>query len=132
MAGCGRDPDTGWYFIDGGATLWNVYRRFFVEHGVTLPGGSCATVGAGGHITGGGYGLLSRLHGLTVDWLSAVDVVVISPMERLTWYGRLPAIRTLISATCSGRTRAAAVATSGLSRASGSATCRKRPRPRIS
>ena len=31
--------------------------------------------GAGGHITGGGYGLLSRLHGLTVDHLSAVDIV---------------------------------------------------------
>ena len=30
----------------------------------TLPGGSCYSVGAGGHVTGGGYGLLSRLHGL--------------------------------------------------------------------
>ena len=79
----GRDPVTGWYFIDGGATLWNVYRRLFVEHGVTLPGGSCASVGAGGHITGGGYGLLSRLHGLTVDWLHAVDVVVVDRAGRV-------------------------------------------------
>lgn len=76
---CGRDPDTGWYFIDGGATLWNAYRRLYVEHGVTLPGGSCASVGAGGHLTGGGYGLLSRLHGLSSDWLSAVDVIVVDP-----------------------------------------------------
>jgi hexose oxidase len=30
----------------------------------------------GGHICGGGYGLLSRLNGLTVDWLSGVEVVV--------------------------------------------------------
>ncbi|HYI24602.1 MAG TPA: FAD-binding protein, partial [Thermomicrobiales bacterium] len=79
----GRDPVTGWYFIDGGATLWNVYHRLFVEHGVTLPGGSCASVGAGGHITGGGYGLLSRLHGLTVDWLHAVDVVVVDRAGRV-------------------------------------------------
>ncbi|RBH34157.1 hypothetical protein C3F00_046315, partial [Pseudomonas sp. MWU13-2860] len=41
----------------------------------TLPAGSCYSVGAGDHITGGGYGLLSRLHGLTVDHLSGVDIV---------------------------------------------------------
>ncbi|MGN6816974.1 MAG: BBE domain-containing protein, partial [Solirubrobacterales bacterium] len=41
----------------------------------TLPGGSCYSVGAGGHLTGGGYGLLSRLHGLTADHLEAVELV---------------------------------------------------------
>lgn len=73
-----RDPDTGWYGVEAGATLWDVYRLLYVEHGVTIPGGSCSSVGAGGHITGGGYGLLSRLHGLTVDYLHAVDVIVVS------------------------------------------------------
>jgi hypothetical protein len=34
-------------------------------------------VGAGGHISGGGYGLLSRLHGLTCDWLTAVDILTV-------------------------------------------------------
>ncbi|MCP3424734.1 BBE domain-containing protein [Rothia sp. AR01] len=45
--------------------------------GVTLPGGSCYSVGAGGHICGGGYGLLSRMHGLTTDHLAGVDVVLV-------------------------------------------------------
>ena len=33
-------------------------------------------VGLGGHISGGGDGVLSRLQGLTVDWLTGVEVVV--------------------------------------------------------
>lgn len=78
MRSVSRDPETGWYGVEGGATLWDVYQQLYVEYGVTIPGGSCSSVGAGGHITGGGYGLLSRLHGLTVDYLHAVEVVVVS------------------------------------------------------
>ncbi|HEX8083730.1 MAG TPA: FAD-binding oxidoreductase [Solirubrobacteraceae bacterium] len=70
-----HDPGTGLYSVGGGATLWNVYGELFKRWGVTLPGGSCYSVGAGGHVVGGGYGLLSRLHGLTVDYLEAVEVV---------------------------------------------------------
>ncbi len=69
------DAETGWLVVDAGATLFDVYVQLYKQYGVTLPGGSCYSVGAGGHITGGGYGLLSRLHGLTVDYLSAVEVV---------------------------------------------------------
>ena len=65
------------YCIEAGCTLWNVYWNLYKEYGVVLPGGSCYSVGAGGHITGGGYGLLSRKHGLTVDWLTAVEIVVV-------------------------------------------------------
>ncbi|MDX6682663.1 MAG: hypothetical protein QOG94_2702 [Solirubrobacteraceae bacterium] len=72
-----RDGSSGWYCIEGGATLWDAYARLYRLYGVTIPAGSCASVGAGGHIVGGGYGLLSRLHGLTVDWLHAVEVVVV-------------------------------------------------------
>ncbi|MDX6284461.1 MAG: hypothetical protein QOH03_5532, partial [Kribbellaceae bacterium] len=72
-----RDEDSGWYCIEGGATLWDAYSRLYRLYGVTIPAGSCASVGAGGHIVGGGYGLLSRLHGLTVDWLHAIEVVVV-------------------------------------------------------
>jgi FAD/FMN-containing dehydrogenase len=67
--------DDGRYCVEGGATLWNVYTQLYRQYGVTLPAGSCYAVGAGGHVTGGGYGLLSRLHGLTVDFLDAVEVV---------------------------------------------------------
>jgi FAD/FMN-containing dehydrogenase len=77
-----RDPGTGWYGVAGGATLWDVYRRFHTEYGVTLPAGSCYSVGAGGHVTGGGYGLLSRLYGLTVDFLHAVEVIHVSASGR--------------------------------------------------
>src|SRR5436309_9583734 len=65
------------YRISAGKVLGDVYLDLFKRHGVTIPAGTCYTVGAGGHISGGGYGLLSRLHGLTVDWVSAVDIVTI-------------------------------------------------------
>jgi FAD/FMN-containing dehydrogenase len=73
-----RDHTTGRYAVEGGATLWDVYTRLYREYGVTIPGGSCYSVGVGGHVTGGGYGLLSRKHGLTVDFLHAVEVVHVS------------------------------------------------------
>jgi len=75
MDGVHRDDRTGAYCVEGGATLWSVYTQLYKRFGVTLPAGSCYSVGAGGHITGAGYGLLSRLHGLTVDHLDAVEVV---------------------------------------------------------
>ena len=63
------------FCVEGGCTLWNVYTQLYKEYGRALPGGSCYSVGAGGHIIGGGYGLLSRKYGLIVDHLQAVEVV---------------------------------------------------------
>ena len=51
---------------------------------MTIPGGTCGTVGAGGHISGGGYGLLSRLHGLTCDWLTSVDILTLDAHGKVT------------------------------------------------
>src|ERR1700750_1882348 len=65
------------YRIGAGKQLGDVYLDLFKRYGVTIPAGTCYAVGAGGHISGGGYGLLSRLHGLTVDWLSAVDILTV-------------------------------------------------------
>jgi FAD/FMN-containing dehydrogenase len=65
------------YCVEGGATLWNVYSELYRCNTVTLPGGSCYSVGAGGHVTGGGYGLLSRKHGLIIDHLYEVEVVCV-------------------------------------------------------
>ena len=48
-----------------------------------MPGGNCYSVGAGGHISGGGYGELSRLHGLTCDWVSAVDILTVDSLGRV-------------------------------------------------
>jgi FAD/FMN-containing dehydrogenase len=78
MNGVYRATDTGLYWIEGGATLWNVYTELYRQFAVTIPGGSCYSVGVGGHVTGGGYGLLSRLYGLTVDYLRAVEVVTVN------------------------------------------------------
>ena len=69
--------DNGRYRISAGSQLGEVYLGLFKRYGVTIPAGSCYTVGAGGHITGGGYGVLSRLQGLTVDWLSAVEIATV-------------------------------------------------------
>ena len=44
---------------------------------MTLPGGTCSSVGAGGHITGGGYGFVSRLYGTTADWVTGVDILTV-------------------------------------------------------
>ncbi|OLF15075.1 FAD-binding oxidoreductase [Actinophytocola xanthii] len=65
------------YAVEAGATLGEVYRALYLGWGVTIPGGSCPGVGAGGHVAGGGYGRLSRLHGLASDHLYAVEVVVV-------------------------------------------------------
>ncbi|CAM5484469.1 FAD-binding oxidoreductase [Streptomyces abikoensis] len=73
----GYDAARRAFFIEPGARLGDVYRALYKGWGVTVPGGTCPTVGAGGHIVGGGYGALSRLHGLVVDHLYAVEAVVV-------------------------------------------------------
>jgi FAD/FMN-containing dehydrogenase len=65
------------YCVESGATLWDMYTQLFRTYGVTAPGGSCYSVGAGGHICGGGYGVLNRRNGLIVDHLVQVDVVTV-------------------------------------------------------
>lgn len=75
MAGYGYDNERG-YYLETGGTNWSAFQALFRDYGKVLPAGSCYSVGLGGHICGGGYGLLSRLNGLTVDWLTGVEVVV--------------------------------------------------------
>jgi FAD/FMN-containing dehydrogenase len=82
MTAVSRDPATGWYSVEAGATLWAVYDWLYRAHGVSLPGGSCYSVAAGGHVVGGGYGLLSRRDGLTVDYLHAVELVHVTSDRR--------------------------------------------------
>ncbi|MFG1914577.1 FAD-binding oxidoreductase [Micromonospora sp. NPDC048898] len=72
-----HDPRRYGFAVEAGATLGEAYRRLFLGWGVTIPGGSCPGVGVGGHVAGGGYGRLSRLHGLAADHLSAIEVVVV-------------------------------------------------------
>ncbi|GAA2826043.1 FAD-binding oxidoreductase [Crossiella cryophila] len=71
------DTARGAFEVEAGALLGDVYGTLLRRWGVTLPGGSCHTVGVGGHVTGGGYGQLGRQHGLIVDYVQAVEVVVV-------------------------------------------------------
>jgi FAD/FMN-containing dehydrogenase len=77
LSGVSRSKDGPFYRIEPGVQLWNGYLELYKRFGVTLPGGDCGSVAAGGHISGGGYGLLSRLHGLSCDWLSAVEILTV-------------------------------------------------------
>ena len=78
------DSSTGEYCIAPGAVLGDVYQSLYKRYDLTLPAGSCYSVGAGGHISGGGYGLLSRLQGLSSDWLTAVDILTVDASGRVT------------------------------------------------
>lgn len=61
--------------MGAGLRLLDLYEALWPHH-VTVPGGSCATVGIAGLTLGGGYGLLARRFGLTCDHLQAVEVVL--------------------------------------------------------
>jgi hypothetical protein len=76
------DAARGAFEVGAGARLMDVYRTLYYGWGVTLPGGASATVGIGGHIQGGGYGALSRRHGISSDHLLAVEVVVVGASGR--------------------------------------------------
>jgi hypothetical protein len=73
----------GPFRIASGARLGEVYQTLYKRYNVTLPAGTCYMVGAGGHISGGGYGLLARQHGLTIDWITALDILTVGPHGRV-------------------------------------------------
>ncbi len=60
--------------IGPGARLGDVYAKLAAK-GVTIPAGSCPTVGLGGLVLGGGMGLAGRAFGLTIDRVTSFDVV---------------------------------------------------------
>jgi FAD/FMN-containing dehydrogenase len=61
--------------IGAGAQLGDVYARL-ATHGVTVPAGSCPSVGMGGLALGGGMGLAGRALGLTLDRVTEIEVVL--------------------------------------------------------
>ncbi|MFI1169775.1 FAD-binding oxidoreductase [Streptomyces sp. NPDC020801] len=76
------DPEHQAFAVESGATLGQVYRTLQLGWGVTIPGGTCPDVGIGGHVAGGGYGTLSRLHGMAADHLYGVEAVVVDRSGR--------------------------------------------------
>jgi FAD/FMN-containing dehydrogenase len=69
-----RESDGSLTTVGTGATLGKIYREL-APYGLTVPAGTCTTVGIAGHALGGGYGLLARAYGLTCDCLQSVRVV---------------------------------------------------------
>jgi FAD/FMN-containing dehydrogenase len=60
--------------IEAGATLLPLYKVLW-HKGVTIPGGTCPTVGISGLTLGGGFGMLTRKMGLLCDNLMAIQMV---------------------------------------------------------
>jgi FAD/FMN-containing dehydrogenase len=71
------DPAMGAFAVEAGARLGDAYRKLFLGWGVAIPAGVSPNVGVGGHVLGGGFGFLCRQHGLAVDHLYGVEVVVV-------------------------------------------------------
>lgn len=77
MNGISQDPASKRWKIEAGATVGEMYMGMYEQGNVTIPAASCTTVGVGGHISGGGYGFLTRLYGIAPDWVNAVDIVTV-------------------------------------------------------
>jgi FAD/FMN-containing dehydrogenase len=71
------DPARGMVVAQPGIRLLEFYRTLSA-HGVTVPGGTCASVGLGGLTLGGGVGFLTRKWGLTSDNVRRVELVLAS------------------------------------------------------
>jgi hypothetical protein len=60
----------------GGGCRWSDVDDAAWTHGLATVGGTVSHTGVGGLILGGGFGFLTGLHGLTIDVLLAVEVVL--------------------------------------------------------
>ncbi|GIF16328.1 FAD-binding oxidoreductase [Actinoplanes teichomyceticus] len=75
--------------IGGGATLIDAYTALGA-HGVSIPGGTCGTVGVSGLTCGGGIGAVTSAYGLTCDGVVAADVVTADGRRRSVDAAREP------------------------------------------
>jgi hypothetical protein len=75
--------------IGAGALLADVYTQLAAQ-GVSIGGGSCATVGVTGLTLGGGQGVLTRAYGLTCDQLRSIQIVTADGRTRTVDSGHDP------------------------------------------
>ena len=62
--------------VGAGTVLIDAYHGLYHPHKLSLPAGSCPSVGVSGHTLGGGVGLQSRLHGTVSDRVLEMGVVL--------------------------------------------------------
>ena len=74
MRGISVNMRDGTATIGAGSQLIDVYAAL-AARGVTIPAGSCPSVGVAGHAVGGGMGLAARQFGLTADNLRSAQIV---------------------------------------------------------
>lgn len=60
----------------GGGALWRQVAETLAPHGLVISSGDTADVGVGGLTLSGGIGWLVRRHGLTLDHLRAIELVM--------------------------------------------------------
>ncbi|XVE81223.1 hypothetical protein DITRI_Ditri15bG0045700 [Diplodiscus trichospermus] len=69
-------------WVQSGAILGELYYKIAnISNTLAFPGGLCPTVGIGGYLSGGGYGLLFRKFGLAAD--NVIDAVLIDVNGRV-------------------------------------------------
>lgn len=71
------DPQQRTASVEGGTT-WAEFDAAAQRHGLAAPGGVVSSTGVAGLTLGGGFGWLARKHGLAVDNLIAVQIVLAS------------------------------------------------------
>ncbi len=71
------DPEKRIATVEGGAT-WAEFDAAAQQHGLAAPGGVVSSTGVAGLTLGGGFGWLARKHGLAVDNLLSVQLVLAS------------------------------------------------------
>jgi FAD/FMN-containing dehydrogenase len=74
LSGVAVNSSAGTATIGAGAALVDVYNEL-ANHGVSIPAGSCPSVGLSGLALGGGIGVVTRRYGLTCDRLVEARVV---------------------------------------------------------
>ncbi|MCL7045933.1 hypothetical protein MKW94_004087 [Papaver nudicaule] len=68
------ESETAW--VESGATLGELYHSIAqLTDTLGFTAGWCPTVGSGGHISGGGFGMMSRKYGLAAD--NVVDAILV-------------------------------------------------------
>jgi FAD/FMN-containing dehydrogenase len=69
------DSRSGLVRVEAGAR-WGEVAAALAPYGLALSSGDTGDVGVGGLATAGGIGLMSRLHGLTIDHMRAAELVL--------------------------------------------------------